>query len=172
MWNLIRNDTYDDLQRSSCTGHLIITGISLGGGLASISYVDIKNTGIFQKIEIITFGSPRVGNENWANWFNQQLLSERYYIKNDPIAILPFCITKLICNYKQVGIPIQCNKNKEECHSKPIEYEDKFSPKEAIEDLTAAMKEYGLNEDDDLGGLLDHLYGYPKIKEYTLIEPI
>ena len=50
MWNIIRNDPYDDLERSSHTGHLIITGISLGGGLASISYVDIRATGIFKDI--------------------------------------------------------------------------------------------------------------------------
>ena len=27
-------------------------------------------------------------------------------------------------------------------------------------------------EDEDVGGLIDHIYGYPKIKDYTLVEPI
>lgn len=47
MWNSIIDDTMDDLERSSHTGHLIITGISLGGGLAALSYVDIEKSGIY-----------------------------------------------------------------------------------------------------------------------------
>lgn len=85
--------------------------------------------------------------------------------------MLPFCLTKLICNYKQVGIPIQCNKNKEECKSKPIEYEEKIDPVEAYEDFMKMVEENGL-EDEDVGSLIDHIYGYPKIKDYTLVEPI
>ena len=50
MWNSIRNDTYDDLVASSHTGRLIITGISLGGGLSVLSYVDIKHSQIFDNI--------------------------------------------------------------------------------------------------------------------------
>jgi hypothetical protein len=68
MWNSIRKDVKADLIKSSHTGRLIITGISLGGGLAMISYVDISHYNIFKNIEIITFGSPRVGNANWAKW--------------------------------------------------------------------------------------------------------
>jgi triacylglycerol lipase len=68
MWNSIRDETAADLKASALTKRLIITGISLGGGLAMISYVDIKHMGIFDNIEIITFGSPRVGNKNWAKW--------------------------------------------------------------------------------------------------------
>lgn len=120
MWNAVRDDTIAGLKKRSCTRHLIITGISLGGGLSSISYVDIAKTGMFDQVEVITFGSPRVGNDKWANWFNTQVLSRRYYIKGDPIAVLPTCLFRFICNYKQVGIPIECNKNTEMCESKPI----------------------------------------------------
>lgn len=70
MWNSIRKDTYDDLEASAHTGKLIITGISLGGGLSCLSYVDIKKEEIFDDIEIITFGAPRVGNKKWAAWFD------------------------------------------------------------------------------------------------------
>lgn len=42
MWNSIRDQTATDLKASALTKRLIITGISLGGGLAMISYVDIK----------------------------------------------------------------------------------------------------------------------------------
>jgi triacylglycerol lipase len=73
MWNSIKNQTFADLIASSHTKHLIITGISLGGGLASLSYVDINVLKIFDKIEIITYGAPRVGNANWAKWLGTQI---------------------------------------------------------------------------------------------------
>jgi hypothetical protein len=50
MWNSIKNWTQADLAASSHTKHLIITGISLGGGLAMISYVDIHHWNIFDNI--------------------------------------------------------------------------------------------------------------------------
>lgn len=47
MWNSIKEDTLKDLRASSHTNRLLITGISLGGGLAAISYVDILHSNIF-----------------------------------------------------------------------------------------------------------------------------
>ena len=107
MWNTIRDDVLAGLRKSVHTGRLIITGISLGGGLAGISYVDIQKSGIFQNIEIVTFGAPRVGNKKWAAWFDTLTGSSRYFIKADPIAYLPRCLT-FVCNYGQTGTPIVC----------------------------------------------------------------
>lgn len=109
MWNSIQEDVLKDLRASSHTNRLLITGISLGGGLAAISYVDIQKSNIFGNVEIVTFGAPRVGNRNWSKWFDSQILTERYFIARDPIAVLPVCLT-LICNYKQTGSGIKCNK--------------------------------------------------------------
>ena len=109
MWNTIRADVLAGLRKTAHTGRLIITGISLGGALACLSYVDIANAGIFSNIEIITFGAPRVGNRKWADWFDSITRSTRYYIKGDPIAVLPRCLT-LICNYKQTGTGYACDK--------------------------------------------------------------
>jgi triacylglycerol lipase len=114
MWNTIRGDVLHGLRERAHTGRLIITGISLGGALSCLSYVDIVQSGIFENIEIITFGAPRVGNRNWADWFDSTTPSTRYFIKGDPISILPRCLT-LICNYKQTGTPIVCNKNLQQC---------------------------------------------------------
>jgi esterase/lipase len=47
MWNSIKEDTFRDLRASAHTNRLLITGISLGGGLAAISYVDILQSNIF-----------------------------------------------------------------------------------------------------------------------------
>ena len=108
-----------DLVKSSHTGRLIITGISLGGGLAMISYVDVNHYNIFKNIEIITFGAPRVGNANWAKWFESIVQTDPVHIciKGDPICILPKCITPL-CNYKHAGVGYSCDKNLEICTPK------------------------------------------------------
>lgn len=71
MWNAIRTDILNDLKKSVHTGRLIITGISLGGALSCLSYVDIAKSGIFKNVEIVTFGAPRVGNKVWAEWFDK-----------------------------------------------------------------------------------------------------
>lgn len=171
MWNSIKKETIDDLEKASHTKHLIITGISLGGALAALSYVDIAHSGIFDEIELITFGAPRTGNTAWANWLNEQVLGERYYIKNDPIASLPFCLTKLICNYKQVGIPYVCDKNLQECQKRPVEEEDAFDAKEAFYALKNEVEEHLLNDDEpDVQGLIDHITGYKNLKEYTQVD--
>lgn len=111
MWDTIRSDVLNGLRQNVHTRRLIITGISLGGGLAAISYVDIKATGEFDNVEVITFGAPRVGNKKWAKWFDSITTSTRIYIRRDPIAFLPICLTP-ICNYRQTGNPIVCNAQK------------------------------------------------------------
>ena len=117
MWNSIKNDVLQGLKERAHTNRLIITGISLGGGLSCLSFVDINQAKIFDTIEIITFGAPRVGNKQWAEWFDKQTNSTRIYIKRDPIAFLPRCITPL-CNYKQNGQAIVCNLNAKTCQTK------------------------------------------------------
>lgn len=47
MWNKIRGDVLAGLKKSAHTGRLIITGISLGGALACLSFVDIVKAQIF-----------------------------------------------------------------------------------------------------------------------------
>lgn len=69
MWEVIKEDVMDDLRELKAWVHvprLLITGISLGGGLATIAFVDINHEEIFPIVDIITFGAPRVGNKNWA----------------------------------------------------------------------------------------------------------
>lgn len=159
----------DDLERASHTKRLIITGISLGGGLAVLSYVDIAKAGIFDNIEIVTFGAPRVGNKKWASWFDTQIETSRYFIKNDPFASLPICFT-LICNYKQTGVAIRCNKNYESCTELLSgEEEPTLSTQQMIEFFEDAKKDHenAGEHEDNVSGVLDHIFGYKKIKTYS-----
>jgi len=174
MWNSIRSDVLKGLRETVHTGRLIITGISLGGALSVLSYVDIARSGIFDNVEIITYGAPRVGNKKWANWFDSITTSTRYFIQKDPIAVLPRCFT-LLCNYKQTGIPIRCNKNKEvctvqNCASKELynEEEEIGNASEYLFDLSQAIIEH--NSEEQLDGIIDHIYGYKKIYNYAQID--
>ncbi len=59
--------TVDKLTRKYNTKQLLITGHSLGSGLATLYAFDILYYGKDYKIHsLITFGSPRVGNEEFA----------------------------------------------------------------------------------------------------------
>lgn len=114
MWERIRDDVLKDLKESVRTTRLIITGISLGGGLACLSYIDIKSSGAFDNVEVISFGAPRVGNKKWAAFFNSVVDHTRIYIRRDPIAFLPKCLTPL-CNYRHTGNAVVCHYKSESC---------------------------------------------------------
>jgi hypothetical protein len=89
----------------------------LGGGLAFISFVDIFNDELFKNIHVVTYGSPRVGNKYWAEWFDKKTHgnSIRYSIKGDPVVVLPECFTRL-CDYKHVGKKIVCYQKTKTCN--------------------------------------------------------
>lgn len=59
-----------EIQAQTGLNRIYITGISLGGGLSVISYIDIKNSGYFKDVEVINYGSPRVANKNYAENFD------------------------------------------------------------------------------------------------------
>lgn len=159
----------DDLERASHTKRLIITGISLGGGLSCISYVDIAHSGIFDTVEVITFGSPRVGNNKWAAWFDTQTPSTRYFITGDPIVALPKCLT-LLCTYEQTGTPVGCDRNQEICSEKlslfPIESRIENQIRNVKDEMQEQMNS---SFDEELGDIFDHIEGYKYIKDFELV---
>jgi hypothetical protein len=97
---------------------LLITGISLGGGLSVISYIDINKAGIFKDVKITTYGAPRVGNKQWAEHVDtiSGKKARRFYIKDDEVVVLPRCLT-LLCTYRHTGVGIICTKEDSICQS-------------------------------------------------------
>ena len=174
MWNSIRNQTKADLIANSHTKRLIITGISLGGGLALLSYVDVHAWGIFDNIEIITYGCPRVGNANWAKWMETQVEPDPVHIclKGDPICVLPRCFTP-ICNYKHSGQGYTCNKKTQTCSPTGVKgYEWGVGELDAfVSNVIEAFAEE--NEENEVGGiisgLIDHIQNYKTLKEFAWI---
>lgn len=96
--------------------NLFITGISLGGGLSILSYKDIHDANIFKSIRVTTYGAPRVGNKEWASWFDKLTggQTRRFIVSGDPVAVMPKCLT-LLCNYGNTGIKITCYEEQQLC---------------------------------------------------------
>jgi hypothetical protein len=113
MWEAIKLSVLNDLAKAPAI-NLIITGISLGGGLACVGFVDILHAQLFSNVRVVTFGAPRVGNRAWAEWFDKNANLKRYYIREDPIAFLPRSIPG-ICNYKPSGVAIRCDPDTQLC---------------------------------------------------------
>lgn len=170
MWGTIREDVYRNLteiQKQTGATLLYITGISLGGGLAGISYIDIVQKNIFKNIRVITFGAPRVGNKYWAAHFDNitNTTSRRYLVSGDPIVVLPRCLT-LLCTYRQTGIKIVCYEGKALCIQE-VEVPD---PDDELTDRLARLqRKFQVDSDiKQMRSIMDHVNGYPKIYNFTL----
>ncbi|KAJ9077661.1 hypothetical protein DSO57_1014476 [Entomophthora muscae] len=67
---------------------VVVTGHSLGGAVAHIASIQVhQDLKIgWERIKIVTFGQPRVGNIEFARWFNQQpVMYTRVVNENDPV---------------------------------------------------------------------------------------
>jgi hypothetical protein len=74
---------------------LVFTGHSLGGALATMAAVDFNDLvpGYGDRISLYTFGQPRVGNKNWAQYVDSLPFGNRMYRvvrKGDPVAHLVY----------------------------------------------------------------------------------
>ena len=47
---------------------IVVTGHSLGAALATLTIADLGTS--FSNLELVNFGSPRVGNDEFAEWFS------------------------------------------------------------------------------------------------------
>lgn len=70
---------------------VVITGHSLGGAIATMASPAVAEEHPEKIIECLTFGSPRVGNEAFVNWFTATVdLNFRITMDKDPVQWLPF----------------------------------------------------------------------------------
>jgi predicted lipase len=69
---------------------LVLTGHSLGGALATIAAPFLSDMFPAKTVKCISFGSPRVGNENFVKWFQSTVDSNvRIVNEHDPVPHLP-----------------------------------------------------------------------------------
>lgn len=85
------------LKREYPGSEIVVTGHSLGAAIATLAYVDLYN--VFGKIEhLYTFGSPRVGNLEFAEYVNLRLnegFKARITHYKDIITHFPFTFLQL-----------------------------------------------------------------------------
>jgi hypothetical protein len=86
---------------------IYVTGHSLGGALATLCGYCLSNE-INKNIIVVSFASPRIGNNNWKNAFNKNknLKHFRVTYNRDIVTAFP------TFNYKHVGDNIRIFKNK------------------------------------------------------------
>ncbi|WP_078547613.1 lipase family protein [Litchfieldia alkalitelluris] len=69
---------------------LFITGHSLGAAIATLHALDTAMNTDFKDVNVINFASPRVGNQEFANNYNQLInKSTRFVNQDDIIPLLP-----------------------------------------------------------------------------------
>lgn len=179
MWRGVQENVTRDLreiQKETQSKRLYVTGISLGGALASIAYVDLFFNKIFENIQMITYGAPKIGNKEWAAKFDQlnNGKTKRYYIKGDTIAFSPLnepCLLNA-CSFRQVGTAIECDTDAKLC-KQPVDIPDMSNS--PIAKLTRSMRnfkeviEMHLREEDALkNGIISHVNDYPLLYTYDV----
>lgn len=91
-WQALQNTVYlqvQELRNQYSTASLSVTGHSLGGAIATLAAVDLKQA--FGDIQhLYTFGEPRVGNDQFAAYFQTIATSIRVVHYADIVPHLPW----------------------------------------------------------------------------------
>ena len=93
----IRPVVIDRVKKAS-SKDIVCTGHSLGAALATLAAFDIKNTLPDKDVSCFTYGSPKVGNDNFAKAYNA-LVPNTYRFVNGP-DLVP---QALLVGYEHVG---------------------------------------------------------------------
>lgn len=140
-----------------------------------LSYVDVNSWKIFDSIEIITYGCPRVGNANWAKWLETQVQPDPIHIclKGDPICVLPRCFTP-ICNYRHSGTGYSCNKKTQTC-SPTGKVKSQWNAMELDAFVSNVIEAFTEEEDSNevegvISGIIDHIQNYKTLKTFAWVE--
>ena len=91
-WRLLNPGIHDAIETLDPLGDLpvAVSGHSLGAALATHTILDLGIQG-YKLAESYTFGSPRVGNNSWAWYYNSlQLPMVRIANDNDIVTMVPF----------------------------------------------------------------------------------
>jgi triacylglycerol lipase len=91
-YNAMRKDIMAALSRIDAKAKLFVAGHSLGGALATLALPDIE-TNLNRKVNALyTYGSPRVGDNNFVTAFNNAFEQRSFRVVNtsDIVTSIPF----------------------------------------------------------------------------------
>ena len=76
-----------------------MTGHSLGGALATVAAGALRSNGT--KVDMYTYGAPKIGHPNTASYISQTTLGSNYRVtrKDDPVPRMP----RLLAGYQYVS---------------------------------------------------------------------
>ena len=87
--------------RKEKDAHLLLTGHSLGGAVATLVGQRLIDFGFDpNRLQVITFGAPAVGNTPFAQMYGERLDLIRVTNSEDPV---PLTLQAVLRNYKQFG---------------------------------------------------------------------
>jgi hypothetical protein len=95
MANSLYNQTKENLQKSIAKYpdyKIIVTGHSMGGALAVLNTLQLVLDKVltWDKVTVVTFGQPRVGNKDFVNYMDSQAASiTRVNREGDPVPTMP-----------------------------------------------------------------------------------
>lgn len=93
-----------DIVKEDENAHIVVTGHSLGGAGAVLYAASMVEMGVpTERIKVVTFGAPAVGNKAFANKYKDILDISRIYSVYDPI---PGGLQSFF-SYVQIGSPIE-----------------------------------------------------------------
>jgi len=81
-----------NLIRTKGATSVVVVGHSMGGAIAELDTIYLRlNLPSSVPVRGVTYGTPRVGNPAWANWFNSQVNGNFIRVNHnlDPIPIVP-----------------------------------------------------------------------------------
>ncbi|KAG4079712.1 hypothetical protein HA402_009098 [Bradysia odoriphaga] len=94
--------TVTDLRNENAGFKIVLTGHSLGGAIARLTYFFFIDRRLFPsvKFELYTYGEPRVGNKYFAEFMNRQpITTVRVVARADPVPHVMLPSTKLVSDY-------------------------------------------------------------------------
>lgn len=100
---LLTSGSYEFLEqyRKEEDAYLLLTGHSLGGAVATIVGQRLIDFGFSpDRLQVITFGAPAVGNKAFAQMYGDRLDLIRVTNSEDPV---PLTLQAVLRNYKQFG---------------------------------------------------------------------
>lgn len=99
-WHSIRDEVLHDIVRPAPYPNVLTIGHSLGGALATLAALDVQYNFPDMDIGSVTFGSPRVGNSEFAASYNRRVPNTTRVVNDkDLVQFLPL----ETFGYKHIG---------------------------------------------------------------------
>ncbi|KAG8827698.1 hypothetical protein FRC18_009863 [Serendipita sp. 400] len=108
-FSLSQSDVFAAVKTASSkygTKKITVIGHSMGAAIGTLAAASFKlRLGSDYTFKVVGFAQPRVGNQNWINWYNTNIPDiTRINNKDDPVAVLPSLSMGYVGNLGEIHI--------------------------------------------------------------------